>query len=79
MQVYFKKCFSLNFAKILTTAFSQNNSGSLLKTDLEPEEVCNTFLGKLKLKVKIIEINQFSNFDPVLSNVKDPNFENYLF
>ena len=48
MQVYFKKCFSLNFAKILRTAFSQNNSGSLLKTDLEPEEVCNTFLGKLK-------------------------------
>ena len=41
----------------------------ILKTDLETAEVLNTFFGNI---VKDLEINQYSNFDPVINNVKDP-------
>ena len=40
-----------------------------LKTDLDIAEVLNTFFGNI---VKNLEINQYSNFDPVINNVKDP-------
>ena len=42
----------------------------ILKTDLEIAEVLNTFFGNL---VKNLETNQYSNFDPMVSYVKDPN------
>ena len=41
----------------------------VLKTDLETEEVLNTFFGNI---VQNLEINQYSKFDPVMNNVKDP-------
>ena len=43
--------------------------GEILKTDLETAEVLNTFFGNI---IKNLEINQYSNFDPVINNVKDP-------
>ena len=47
----------------------------ILKTDLETAEVLNTFFGNI---VKNLEINQFSNFDPVINNVKDPTLKAIL-
>ena len=43
--------------------------------DLETAEVLNTFSGNI---VKNIEINQYSNFDPVIKNVKDPTLRAIL-
>ena len=44
--------------------------------DLETVEVLNTFFGnnlekKILKLAKNLEINQYSNFDPVMNNVKD--------
>ena len=39
-------------------------SKEILKTDLETVEVLNTFFGYI---VKNLEINQYSNFDPVIN------------
>ena len=39
-----------------------------LKTHLETAEVLNTFFGNI---VKNLEINQYSNFDPVINHIKD--------
>ena len=47
----------------------------ILKTDLETAGVLNTFFGNL---LKNLEINQYSNFNPVINNVKDPNLELFL-
>ena len=47
----------------------------ILKTDLETGEVLNTFFGNI---VKYLEINQHSNFDPVINNVKDPTLRAIL-
>ena len=49
--------------------------GEILKTDLETAEVLNTFFGNI---VKNLEINQYSNFDPVINNVKDPTLRAIL-
>ena len=42
--------------------------GEILNTDLERAQVLNTFFGNI---VKNLEINQYSNFDSVITNVKD--------
>ena len=47
----------------------------ILKMDLETAEVLNTFFGNI---VKNLEINQFSNFDPLINNVKDPTLKAIL-
>ena len=47
----------------------------ILKTDLETAGVLNTFFGNL---LKNLEINQYSNFNPVINNVKDPNLRVFL-
>ena len=47
----------------------------ILKTNLETAEVLNTFFGNI---VKYLEINQYSNFDPVINNVKDPTLRAIL-
>ena len=47
----------------------------IFKTDLEIAEVLNTFFGNI---VKNLEINQYSNFDPVISHDKDPNLRAIL-
>ena len=47
----------------------------ILKTDLETAGVLNTFFGNL---LKNLEINQYSNFNPVINNVKDPNLRAIL-
>ena len=49
--------------------------GEILKTDLETAEVLNTFFGNI---VKNLEINQYSNFDPVINHVKDPTLRAIL-
>ena len=43
--------------------------GEILKTDLETAEVLNTLFGNI---AKYLEINQYSNFDRMINNVKDP-------
>ena len=47
----------------------------ILKTDLETAKVLNTFFGNI---VKNLEINQYSNFDPVTNHVKDPTLRAIL-
>ena len=49
--------------------------GEVLKTDLQTAEVLNTFFGN---RVKNLEINQYSNFDPEINNVKDPTLRAIL-
>ena len=49
--------------------------GEILKTDSETPEVLNTFFGNI---AKNIEINQYSNFDPVINHVKDPTLRAIL-
>ena len=41
----------------------------ILKTNLEIAEVLNIFFGNM---LKNLEIKQYSTFDPVINNVKDP-------
>ena len=48
--------------------------GEILKTDLETA-VLYTFLRDI---VKNLEINQYSNFDPVINHVKDPTLRAIL-
>ena len=48
--------------------------GEILKTDLETP-VLYTFLRDI---VKNLEINQYSNFDPVINHVKDPTLRAIL-
>ena len=43
--------------------------------DLETAEVLNTFFGNIG---KNLEINQYSNFDPVINHVKDPTLRAIL-
>ena len=49
--------------------------GEILKTDLETAEVLNTFFGNI---LKNLEINQCSNFNPVINHVKDPTLRAVL-
>ena len=42
---------------------------------LKTAEVLNTFFGNI---VKDLEINQYSNFDPVINNVKDQTLKGIL-
>ena len=47
----------------------------ILKTDLETAEILNTFFRNI---LKNLEINQYSNFDPVMNIVKDPTLSAIL-
>ena len=49
--------------------FLLSEKGEISKMDLDTTQVLNTFLNI----VKNLEINQDSNFDPVICNVEDPN------
>ena len=49
--------------------------GNILKTDLETADVLNAFFGSI---VKNLEINQYSNFDPVINTVKHPTLRAIL-
>ena len=49
--------------------------GEFLKTDLETAKVLNNFFGNI---VKNLEINKYSNFDPVINNVQDPTLRAIL-
>ena len=49
--------------------------GEILKTDIETAEVLNTFFGNI---VQNLEINQYSNLDPVINHVKDPTLRAIL-
>ena len=43
----------------------------ILKTDLEAAEILNNLFGNI---VKTLEMNQYSIFDPVINDFKDPTF-----
>ena len=67
------------FWKVIKPSLSDNScvkgqinnveKGEILKTDLEAADILNTFFENI---IKKLEINQYSNFDPVINNVKDP-------
>ena len=72
-----KKCMIITL-KVIKPSLSDNScvkdqinlvERGILKTDLETAEGLNTFIGKI---VKKFDTNQYSNFDPVINNVKDP-------
>ena len=46
-----------------------------IKADLKTAEVLNTFFENI---VKDLEKNQYSNFDPVINNAKDPTLRAIL-
>ena len=46
----------------------------ILKTDLKTAELLNTFFGNM---VENLEINQCSNFDPVINQSEGSNFGSY--
>ena len=56
-------------------AINLAEKGENLKMDLETAEVLNTFFGNI---VKHLEINQYSNFDLVINNVKNPTLRAIL-
>ena len=44
-------------------------NGEIVKTEKETAEVFNNFFGNI---VKKLNISQYSDFDPVIENIKDP-------
>ena len=46
-----------------------------IKADLKTAEILNTFFENI---VKDLEKNQYSNFDPVINNAKDPTLRAIL-
>ena len=73
------------FWKVIKPSLSDNScvkgqinnveKGEILKTDLEAADILNTFFENI---IKKLEINQYSNFDPVINNVKDQTFRAVL-
>ena len=72
-----KKCMIITL-KVIKPSLSDNScvkdqinlvERGILKTDLETAEDLNTFIGKI---VQKFDTNQYSNFDPMINNVKDP-------
>ena len=49
--------------------------GEILKTGLEAADILNTFFENI---IKNLEINKYSNFDPVINNVKGQTFRAVL-
>ena len=81
-----KKCLIISFfSKVIKPSLSDKSrvkeqinlvgKEEILKIDLETAEVLNTVFGNI---VKNNEIDQYSNFDPVINNVKDPTFRAIL-
>ena len=48
---------------------SSSENGEIVKTEKETAEVFNNFFGNI---VKKLNISQYSDFDPVIENIKDP-------
>ena len=53
---------------------SLTENGKLVKTEKETAEVFNNFFGNI---VKNLNISQYSDFDPIIENVKDPTLKSY--
>ena len=81
-----KKCLIISFfSKVINPSLSDNSrvkeeinlvgKEEILKIDLETAEVLNTVFRNI---VKNNEIDQYSNFDPVINNFKDPTFRAIL-
>ena len=62
---------SLLFKSWVKEQINLVEKGDIFQTDFELTEVLNTFFGNI---VKNVEINQYSNFDPVINNVKEPTW-----
>ena len=50
-------------------------NGKLVKTEKETAEAFNNFFGNI---VKNLNISQYSDFDPIIENVKDPTLKAIL-
>ena len=50
-------------------------NGKLMKTEKERAEVPNNFFGNI---VKNLNISQYSDFDPIIENIKDPTLKAIL-
>ena len=62
-----KPSLSIKFNARENISLSEN--GETVKTEKETAEVFNSFFGNI---VKNLNISQYSNFDPIIENVKDP-------
>ena len=54
---------------------SLSENGEIVKTEKETAEVLNTFFGNI---VKNLNILEYSDFDPIIENVKDPTLKAIL-
>ena len=52
-----------------------SKNGKIVKTEKRTAEVLNNFFGKI---VKNLNIFQYSDFDPIIENVKDPTLKAIL-
>ena len=50
-------------------------NGEIVKTEKETAEVFNKFFGNI---VKNLDISQYSDFDPIIENIKDPTLKAIL-
>ena len=53
---------------------SLSENDKIVKTEKEKAEVFNNFFGNI---VKNLNISQYSDFDPIIENVKDPTLKSY--
>ena len=54
---------------------SLSENGEIVKIEKETAEVLNTFFGNI---VKNLNISEYSDFDPIIENVKDPTLKAIL-
>ena len=52
-----------------------NEDGKIVKTEKETAQVFNNFFGNI---VKNLNISQYSDFDPIIENVKHPTVKAIL-
>ena len=55
---------------------SLSENDKIVKTEKEKAEVFNNFFGNI---VKNLNISQYSDFDPIIENVKDPTLKSYSY
>ena len=51
---------------------SLSGNGEIIKTEKETSEIFNNFFGNI---LKNLNISQYSDFDPIIENVKDPTLK----
>ena len=66
---------SLSEKFIARERISLSENGEIVKTEKETAEVFNNFFGNI---VKNLNISQYTDFDPIIENVKDPTLKAIL-